>query len=259
MLVLKNAGKEVEVLFWKFPAGELGVKIKEEISENQVEIECKYQSSDDLIYLLLLVDAIREQNKNVDIHLVIPYFPYARQDRVCASGESFSLRVIASMVASCNFDTVTVHDAHSSVLAAFFKAGVFINVEQHLLLRKFLIGKKDFALVSPDAGATKKIYALAKEFGVPVVEAKKVRSVEDGKIVATSIDNSTLNEYNELVVVDDICDGGMTFIELAKVIREGFSGKLTLVVTHGIFSRGFSELSKYFNEIIYSNDMRKEK
>lgn len=260
MIKLFNNTSEIPVKQWKFPAGELGVKIEGDISEiPELTISLLFQNSDCIISMLLLVDAIRNINKDAKITLYIPYFPYARQDRVCAEGESFSLRVIANLIASCKFNKVLVQDMHSTVLDAFFEAGVLCNKEQHLIAQEYIKDKKNFALVSPDAGATKKIYTLAKTLGVEVIEAKKIRSVEDGKILATSIDNSSFNKYNELVVVDDICDGGRTFIELAKVIRESFNGVLTLVVTHGIFSQGFGELNKYYNEIYFENDLRKEK
>jgi ribose-phosphate pyrophosphokinase len=56
------------------------------------------------------------------------------------------------------------------------------------------------------------------------------------------------------VIVDDICDGGRTFIELAKVIiAQNQEAKIYLVVTHGIFSAGFSELTNYFDGIYTTN------
>jgi len=252
-------GNQVALKQWKFPAGELGIKILEKYNKSVVTIECKYQSSDDLMYLLLLVDAIRNKHNTTVINLVIPYFPYARQDRVCASGESFSLKVVANLISSCKFNKIIVWDAHSSVLQAFFDSGALVDVKQSELVQNFFEGKTKVALVSPDAGATKKIYETSKLTGFPVVEAQKIRCVNTGNIIETRItDTSLFESADELVILDDICDGGRTFIELAKVIRKSFNKKLTLLVTHGIFSGGFEELDKYFNEILFVNDLRKE-
>lgn len=252
-------GDKVEIKQWKFPAGELGIKIEGTYSKDVVTISCKYQSSDDLMYLLLLVDAIRSKNNKTYINLDMHYFPYARQDRVCAEGESFSLRVIANLLNSCNFNKVTVWDAHSSVLQAFFDAGVLLDVKQSVLVLPLFRDKENCCLVSPDAGATKKIYDISKSTGFPIIESQKIRCTNTGNIIETRINNTELFEsVKELIVVDDICDGGRTFIELAKVIRKTYQKKLTLVVTHGIFSNGFSELEKYFDEILFVNDLRKE-
>lgn len=253
-------GNNIALKQWKFPAGELGIKILEKYDESVVKIECKYQSSDDLIYIILLVDAIRNINNKTYIDLYIPYFPYARQDRVCAYGESFSLKVMTTLISSCKFNNITVEDAHSSVLQALFDAGTIEDIKQHELMAPYLRNRVGAVLVSPDTGATKKIYEASKITGYPVVEAQKVRCVNTGNIIETRIaDTSIFETAEELIVIDDICDGGRTFVEIAKVIRKVFNKKLTLIVTHGIFSAGFEELNKYFNEIIYINDLRKEK
>ena len=85
----------------------------------------------------------------------------------------------------------------------------------------------------------KKIYKVAKKTGLTVVEAKKVRDVATGQIMKTEIDSDQLVGVDTAIIVDDICDGGRTFTELSKVIREsGFQGELILCVTHGIFSKG---------------------
>jgi ribose-phosphate pyrophosphokinase len=112
----------------------------------------------------------------------------------------------------------------------------------------------DIVLISPDAGASKKIYDVAKFNNLGnVVTASKVR--ENGQIVKTDIPN--LDKYDEsykFIICDDICDGGRTFIELAKAIKETHpNNELYLVVSHGIFSAGFDELSKYFKRIFTTN------
>ena len=58
------------------------------------------------------------------------------------------------------------------------------------------------------------------------------------------------------VIIDDICDGGRTFVELAKVIKENQSdAKIYLIVTHGIFSAGFNDLNKFFEKIFTTNSI----
>jgi ribose-phosphate pyrophosphokinase len=61
----------------------------------------------------------------------------------------------------------------------------------------------------------------------------------------------------DLFIVDDICDGGGTFINIARIIKENeqFKGRIYLIVTHGIFSRGFEDLGEYFNGIYTTNSI----
>jgi ribose-phosphate pyrophosphokinase len=114
--------------------------------------------------------------------------------------------------------------------------------------------------VSPDAGAYKKIFDVAQEFRIDnIATATKVRDLKTGKILHTEIPNLpvTLAEDFKYVIVDDICDGGRTFVELAKAIREQRpTAKIYLVVTHGIFSGGFEGLGEYFEHVYTTNSIK---
>lgn len=249
---------------WKFPAGESGVNIKDCSIYNDNIIKCLFESNDDIINLLFTVNAIKNINPNANNVLEIPYFPYARQDRVCSEGDSFSLQVVANLIKSCNFSRVICYDLHSEVINIVFEAGILDNYKQdevlYDLVYKCTKGYNNSAIVAPDAGSLKKIYPLANKLNCDVIEASKVRDKATGKIISSSIDKNKVQQYNNLVLVDDICDGGRTFIELAKVIKEDYRGRLSLVVTHGIFSNGKNELNKYFDDVLCFNDMsNKEK
>jgi ribose-phosphate pyrophosphokinase len=113
-------------------------------------------------------------------------------------------------------------------------------------------------LVSPDAGAYKKIFDVAQKFNIDnIITASKVRDIKTGAILRTEV--PTLDQHKDLkyIIIDDICDGGRTFTELAKVMKESRpTAKIYLVVTHGIFSAGFDELSKYFEQIYTTNSYK---
>jgi ribose-phosphate pyrophosphokinase len=223
-----------------------------------------FQSSDDIITALMLVDALKRMLPNQYITLKIPYFPYARQDRVCNTGESHSLKVIADLIIASGVNKVAVHDAHSDVLLALFPAGMLHHIEQHVLLApgiKEIIERDDkekVALLAPDAGALKKTYKLAKTLGIQkVFRADKLRDTSTGKIIATIVhDHEDLEEYQHIIIADDICDGGRTFIELANAVRKDYTGKLSLSVTHGIFSAGIGKLTEVFDCVLMFNDLR---
>ena len=268
MITMFSGNQNIELKFWKFPGGERNVKIvspSDIIRFRSFTLTMAFKGSDDLIDLLLLVNAIRNVDAYTRLRLVVPYFPAARQDRVMTEGEPLAVQVFAQLIESCGFYEVEVWDPHSDVVAALFPPGKLKVVPQWQLWQPVL--ESTFknhgmdakpALLSPDAGALKKIYKLAKLVDMPVVEAKKVRDVSTGNITKTEVDSQALSRYNIIFVVDDICDGGRTFEELAKVIREGgYTGKLVLCVTHGIFSKGLDCLSEY--DAIYSiNNMSVE-
>lgn len=259
---------------WTFPGGERNVKFLTPITTcGRYEIKCLFKSSDDLVDLLMVTNALRHAGVT-EISLNIPYFPFARQDRVMTDGEPFALQAVVDVIKMLNFTSVSVEDPHSDVLAGMFPAGMLKVKPQHTLWAG-VIGKElridesrvydDMApsypkpcLVSPDAGALKKIYKLAKELELPVVEAGKQRNVATGEIVSTTIDANEVAKYQTFFIVDDICDGGRTFIELAKVIRPAnTTAKLVLCVTHGIFSKGKEVLTDVFDEVMCINDLSK--
>ena len=211
---------------------------------------------------MLLCNAIRHRARNTKIHFFIPYFPYARQDRVMTSGESFALQVAADVIKSCNPEDVEVLDPHSDVLAGLFPPGMLKIRYQWDIVYGMMLGQvpPNSYLVSPDAGALKKIYKLANYTKFPVIESSKIRDVSTGEIVVTKIVNNPVpkDQPVNLIVVDDIIDGGRTFIELAKVLRSEFVvEKLYLFATHGIFSKGKACLEEYYDVICVENDMSK--
>jgi len=267
------SGKHDEILkWWTFPGGERSVRIETDINPSrEAMIECLFKSSDDLIDILLLNNALRNLGVK-DITLSMPYFPFARQDRVMVKGEPFALQVAAQLINSCGFTKIIIDDPHSDVLAGMFAPGL-LEVRPQWELWGAVIGKElridesrkydDMAesypnscLVSPDRGALPKIYKLAKKTNQPVIEAGKQRDVESGEIIATTIDKEAVLRYNTFFVVDDICDGGRTFLELGKVIKEiKPDAKLVLCVTHGIFSKGKEVLKPMFDEVLCINDL----
>lgn len=247
--------------FWTFPGGERSVKLtpRSYVKSEPIQITMNFQSSDDLIDMILATNALRHMyGHDIKIDLVVPYFPFSRQDRVMTEGESFGLQSAYDIIKMCNFNSVTTWDIHSDVAGAMFPAGVFRNIPQEEIwtgMIKTELTSVKTVIISPDAGALKKIYKVAKATGLTVVEAKKVRDVATGQITHTEIDSSQLAGVDTAIIVDDIIDGGKTFLELAKVIRgNGFTGKLILCATHGIFSKGLDSFTD-FDEIYTANNI----
>jgi ribose-phosphate pyrophosphokinase len=194
--------------------------------------------------IMLIADALKRIRIVKEVSLCMPFVPYARQDHITAEGEALSLKVFASMINSCCFDEVIVFDPHSDVVAALIdNVHVYSNLQ---LVKKVLEGKSDYWLVSPDAGAYKKIGKLADELGYDrqVISCGKVRDPRPenkGKILGMSVPSMDLGG-KDAYIVDDIVEGGRTFITLAKELRKQNVGKVYLIVSHGVFSQGDEEM-----------------
>ncbi|PRC92312.1 ribose-phosphate diphosphokinase [Solimicrobium silvestre] len=199
-------------------------------SSSHVEIMFRYSGDQSLIQLLLLTDALRRQGAT-NIDLFIPYFPGARQDRVCNQGEALSVKVYADLINQQHYQKVCVFDPHSDVVVALLN-NVYC-VKNHQFIREVVseIGA-NLILISPDAGSNKKIFELSSQLGgLPVVRADKIRDVRNGAIIGTEVFCDDLSGKTA-VIVDDICAGGRTFIELAKKLKAKNCEKIVLVVSH---------------------------
>lgn len=237
-----------------FSGGEPHLKITEDLSSvKAVTVTHRIRSFNDMGLLLLAVDALKRSGVS-QIDLFLPYFPAARQDRVMVSGESLSVKVYADLINSMQLHSVAIFDAHSEVsIALLNRCNALSN---HRFVQQVLqqIGK--VTLLSPDGGALKKIYKLSAYLGgVEVVECSKSRDVKTGKLSGFKVYADDL-DGQDCIIIDDICDGGGTFMGLATALKQKNVGKLYLAVSHGIFSKGFDDLAQYFDAIYTTDSFR---
>ncbi len=246
--------KEINFQSFTFSGGEPHIKIQSDFDTNEiVTITHRLNSFNDLGLLFVTVDALRRMEVKT-INLFIPYFPAARQDRVMIPGEPLSVKVYADILNAMLFNKVTVFDAHSEVTPALVNNCEVIPNHKFIYEVLKTIGN-NVKLISPDGGALKKIYKVSEFLGgIEVVECSKSRDVKTGKLSGFKVYNDDLQGMNCLIV-DDICDGGGTFIGLAEELKKKNAGKLYLAVSHGIFNKGFDDL-KCFDGIFTTDSFR---
>lgn len=279
-LNLTNAdNSDIKYQISRFPDGQQQVVISEfrlgrlkTISEYSIIIKARLNNFKDLELIICATKSLRNLGVK-EIHLYTPYFLGSRSDRQFEEGSNNYLKdVICPIINSLNFDSVTVLDPHSDVLEAclnnFKKIDNFKLVQYaiHRMPFEYDTISKHKILISPDAGANKKIFKIAEQIGYKgeILTCSKSRDV-DGKLTKTIVpivDNRGDFLYHlenkDFIIIDDICDGGATFINIAKPIYDyvkhlGLNNKIYLIVTHGIFSKGFEELSQYFDGIYCTN------
>ena len=237
-----------------FSGGEPHIKINPDFDTTQkVTVTHRLNSFNDLGLLCITIDALRRMDVKV-IDLFIPYFPAARQDRVMIKGESLSVKVYADIINGLQLNKVFVFDTHSEVTPALVNNCEVIP--NHTFIQEILkvIGK-NIKLISPDGGALKKIYKVSEFLGgIDVVECSKSRDVKTGRLSGFKVYEDDLNGI-DCLIVDDICDGGGTFVGLAEELKNKNAGKLYLAVSHGIFNKGF-EVLNCFDGIFTTNSFK---
>lgn len=215
-----------------------------------ITIKCKIQSIKDIFVILLVTDALKQMGY-YNLSLYIPFVPFARQDRIMVKGEPFSLKVFANIINSQNYKEVIVFDAHSDVTTALIDR--CNNYSNFTLVNDVLENKSNYYIVSPDSGAYKKIFKLCQrlEYEDEIILCNKNRDVKTGNITGILCNVPDFNG-RDLYIIDDICDGGGTFIMLAEELRKRNCGKIYLIVSHGIFSKGIHALHNI--DHIYTTD-----
>lgn len=256
---LDDSHVETTIRTWKFPGGEVGVDIQSESDFNEhvrdVHINTRLDSSDAILELLMATDAIRRVFVGARVHLRSAYMPYARQDRVCNAGEALSMKVMGSILNSQNYATVALVDPHSAVAVACIDR-VVVSTQVDIFKPEYSDFDWEFkVLVAPDEGAAKKTEEFARQVrAAGVIYCSKTRNLTNGNILGMKILNPEVAiGADELIVLDDICDGGRTFIELARLMNgypEFDDIPRTLMVTHGIFSKGVDVVAEYYDKII---------
>lgn len=231
--------------------------------DGKVVVTSRLTSMNDLGMLLVASDALDQCGLLEDKQLFIPYFFGGRQDRRMVEGEPLTVRVIGDIISKLEFTAVDTFDNHSDVSTALIDNCKDLNNHEFIDYCVNDILKEEgsyenLILISPDAGANKKAVKLAQSIGIHnLVKCDKTRDVTNGNITGFEVYTNNL-EGKDCVIVDDICDGGGTFIGLAKELKKKNAGDIYLVVSHGIFSKPLKELQPYFKKIYTTDSWRSE-
>jgi ribose-phosphate pyrophosphokinase len=248
---------------WQYPGGEIGVRL----IEPKKNFIFRIQDTRHHVELMMLLDCFVAEGIH-DIHLTIPYLAYARQDRVATKGDPLAIQVLARNIAASRVvSEVRSLDVHSPAsFDAFDNAGIrLVNIHPAEYIIKYLIrvgytSNDKICVVIPDKGASLKAADTINRLNldprcpnISYIQFEKERNPHDGTLKGFKIaDAHTGIKYDgyDFVIIDDICDGGGTFVGIANIIKEKFgSPKIHLFTSHGIYSKGILPLVDIFNTV----------
>lgn len=216
----------------KYPAGESHVEMKPGISEFPDKCTIIHDSVrgwEDLMNVIIADEILKRLNVFAD--WFIPYFPFGREDRR-RSARSGQELVFAIDSLNRSKVRVIIADPHSEVSAILHHIdqaqAVLRQMENHPHLASYIP-------CVPDAGAQKKAYSWL--WDEPVIGSKQ-RDVNTGKLSGFDFSYPDDISDKDILIVDDICDGGGTFIGLAKLLKEEGARTVALMVTQGLFTKG---------------------
>ena len=220
----------VQINLGNFPDGTMLVKYEPRIEQfvRGAKIEWKYENDTELLGLIYLVKHLRAFGVD-EFYLHMPYIPNARQDRVKTGEDVFTLKYFAEIINSLKFDTVQVLDPHSTVAEALIDRLVVETPKYYILEVLERIGH-DVTMFYPDEGCMKmrsNLVTLPYAFGI------KRRDWETGKILGLDVaDYHDAIMGKDILIVDDICSRGGTFLHAAKKLKELGAKDIYLYVSH---------------------------
>jgi ribose-phosphate pyrophosphokinase len=234
----------------RFPAGEAHIKVANDNAGKGelTEVARIYGAGgDDLFMLAMWADAaFRRGARRV---LQMPYLPGARADHF--DFVPFGAGVYADFINSLRIDQVIVYDPHSPIMPGLLRNTTVI--EPARLVRQHIVGRADRdsaqrydGIIAPDKGAVSRAASIAEATHLPLYKASKHRDPDTGKLSGFTCE--PLPQHGDFLVVDDICDGGGTFVGLAEATglpRE----RLGLYVSHGVFSGRAGYLGEHYGEV----------
>lgn len=220
-----------------FSCGENYVKLDQTVRGQEVFIiqTCRDQwVNDDFMELFLMIDAARLSFAS-QIHVIIPHFGYARQDKVHVPREPISAKLMADLLVKSGANHVITFGLHADQAQAFFDVPVD-NINTHKLFADYYKKKnlKNITVVSPDAGGAKNVKKFADDLGATIAILHKARPAHNEAITTHVVGEV---EGQTCIIYDDMIDTAGSVVAAHKaLIDRGAKKDIYLAATHGIFS-----------------------
>ena len=197
-----------------------------------------YPVNDHIMELYLLLQTLKLSSAK-EVSIVIPYFPYCRQDRKTKPRVPISSAAVAQLLETMNPNHILTLDLHCGQIQGFFTKTPVDNLYTDTLFVKYLKENnyhkyEDLVIVSPDAGGIARARRIADKLGgFPVITIMKRRS-EANKVDTMDILGDVKNK--RCVIVDDIVDTSGTLCKAVDLLKERGCINVEACITHGILS-----------------------
>jgi ribose-phosphate pyrophosphokinase len=196
-------------------------------------IQSTYQPSDNLMELLLMIDAAKRASAHY-ITAVVPYYGLARQDRKDRPRTAIGAKLVANLLKSAGIHRIMTMDLHAAQIQGFFDIPVD-HLDASVIFVPYIksLGLENLTIASPDMGGSYRARTFAKFFNAEVVicdkRRKRANEIESMSIIGEVTDQ-------DIVLIDDICDTAGTLSKAAALIMEKGARSVRAVCTHPVLS-----------------------
>lgn len=240
-----------------FADGEVLLSSKETVRSKDVFIvaSTSHPANNNIMDLLIFVDSLKRASAKT-INVILSYYGYARQDRKAEGRQPIAAKLLADLLQVAGISRIVVVDLHNPSIQGFFNIPVDDIKAQYILSKEFTIKDEKFTIVSPDHGGTIRARIMAEiisnDVKIAIIDKRRV-STNKTEVLGVIGD---INNENA-VIVDDIIDTGGTIVNAAEVLKKNGAKKISIVASHGIFSKGFDifEDADVIDEVIVTNSI----
>jgi len=237
----------------RFPDGEIYLRLLSKVKGKEVAVIRSARSSDEFMELFLLLDALKD-NSASQVHAVIPYLGYTRQDKAFTDGEAQSAKTVLSILDELSDDITTVNCHFLDEAGNFtYKNVVIRNIDATVALTDFFKNKlKKPFVIAPDKGSTNYAKRAAEQMGCDFNHLEKKRlSGEEVVVRDKPLDVKGL----DVLILDDIIATGGTIVEAAKVICGWKPSSINVGCVHGLFLSGLEPFKGVVDRIVSTNTL----
>ena len=196
-------------------------------------IQSTFPSSDNLMELLMMIDAARRASA-YKVIAVMPYFGWARQDRKDRPRVPIGAKLVANLLVAAGVDRVMTMDLHADQIQGFFDlpmdalyaSGIFVPYIKNLNI-------ENLSIASPDMGGAKRANSYAKHLHAPIIISHKERAKANVVGSMTAIGEV---EGRNIIIVDDMIDTAGTICMAANMLMDKGAASVRAVITHPILS-----------------------
>lgn len=224
----------------KFSDGELCVDFTDSVRGKVVYLLSSPNSSDEIIKLNLAIDAAKRGGAR-EIIPVLPYFPYARQDKKDQSRGPIGAKIMAEMIEQRGSTSVITFDLHADQIQGFFNIPV-THIEGKNVFDRYIEiicnGNDNVVLAGPDAGSGKRVKRMRDQLQkrgvnlnyIMIDKTRKEANVIDEMVIIGDV------KGKDVIILDDMVDTAGTLCKAAEVLIEAGANRVRAIISHGVLS-----------------------
>ena len=243
-----SAGELAKTKIKRFPDGECYARIETNLEGQDVVLVQTSYPDEKIVELFILQDVIRERGAK-SLTTVVPYYGYARQDKIFQAGEGISARAMAKHIQNGSDKVITV-DIHTTTILDWFDVPC-VNVSVMDEVGRFLKDKYIDVIIAPDKGALERARTVAKVLGCEWDHLEKTRI--DGQTVEMKPKNLKA-QGKSFAIVDDIIATGGTIVKATQALKSQGAKRVVACCAHGLYAGGALPKLQASLDGIYSAD-----